>query len=261
MENEKEEAKKILVVDDEDSIREILSYNLDREGYIVDEAVDGEEALEKIKNETPDLVLLDVMLPKKDGVTVCKEVRYIMGNTTLPILMISAKGEETDKIIGLEIGADDYITKPFQIREVIARVKANLRKLSNLSVPKADDDLNKVIVNGELYIDPQRREVKVKGNMIELTKKEFDVLLHLVKKVGTVVSREDLLQEVWGYGEFLGEIRTIDVTMARLREKIEEDKSKPEYIITKRGVGYFLVNRGQKEVDRNQIKTSENLEP
>lgn len=260
MENEKEEAKKILVVDDEDSIREILSYNLDREGYIVDEAVDGEEALEKIKNETPDLVLLDVMLPKKDGVTVCKEVRYIMGNTTLPILMISAKGEETDKIIGLEIGADDYITKPFQIREVIARVKANLRKLSNLSVPKADDDLNKVIVNGELYIDPQRREVKVKGNMIELTKKEFDVLLHLVKKVGTVVSREDLLQEVWGYGEFLGEIRTIDVTMARLREKIEEDKSKPEYIITKRGVGYFLVNRGQKEVDRNQTKISENIE-
>lgn len=258
MENEIEKPKRILVVDDEDSIREILTYNLDREGYEVIEAIDGEEAIEKIKNEQPDLVLLDVMLPKKDGVTVCKEVRYILGNTTLPILMISAKGEETDKIIGLEIGADDYITKPFQIREVIARVKANLRKLSNLSAPKQEDDSNKIIINGELYIDPQRREVKADGILIDLTKKEFDVLYHLVKKVGTVVSREDLLQEVWGYGEFLGEIRTIDVTMARLREKIEKDKSKPEYIITKRGVGYYLVNRGQKEIDRSKANINDN---
>lgn len=246
-----ENKKKILVVDDEDSIREILSYNLDREGYDVIEAEDGEEALEKIKKEKPDLVLLDVMLPKKDGVTVCKEVRYVLGDIALPILMISAKGEETDKIIGLEIGADDYITKPFQIREVIARVKANLRKIITITNEKTEEESDKIIINGSLTIDPQKREVRAYGNLVDLTKKEFDVLLFLVNRVGTVVSREELLQEVWGYGEFLGEIRTIDVTMARLREKIEKDKSTPEYIITKRGVGYYLVNRNQREVERN----------
>lgn len=249
--NELDKAKKILVVDDEDSIREILTYNLDREGYEVIEAVDGEEAIEKIKEDKPDLVLLDVMLPKKDGVTVCKEVRYKLGDISLPILMISAKGEETDKIIGLEIGADDYITKPFQIREVIARVKANLRKVIKVTNNPTDEESDKIIINGLLRIDPQKREVRVKGELVDLTKKEFDVLLFLVNRVGSVVSREELLQEVWGYGEFLGEIRTIDVTMARLREKIEKDKSSPEYIITKRGVGYYLVNRNQKEIERD----------
>lgn len=240
--------KKILVVDDEESIREILTYNLEREGYIVIEAADGEEAIEKIKKEEPDLVLLDVMLPKKDGVSVCKEVRYVMGNITLPILMISAKGEETDKIIGLEIGADDYITKPFQIREVLARVKANIRKINSLSNVNVENDSNKVIINGDLIIDPKKREVKVRGELVDLTKKEYDVLLHLVKNVGNVVSREDLLQDVWGYKDFLGEIRTIDVTMARLRERIEKDKSTPEYIMTKRGVGYYLINKNLREV-------------
>lgn len=244
---ENKEVKTILIVDDEAPIREILAYNLKREGYNIIEAEDGEEGLEKIRFEKPDLVLLDVMLPKKDGITVCKEARYSHGIINMPILMISAKGEETDKIIGLEIGADDYITKPFQVREVIARVKANLRKGETYrTVVEAQDETIKI---GEILIDCKKREVFVKGVPINLTKKEFDVLKFLAQKPGTVVSREDLLQQVWGYGDYVGEIRTIDVTMARLREKIESSKGSPEYIVTKRGVGYYLVdhNNSNKE--------------
>ena len=164
----------------------------------------------------------------------------------VPILMISAKGEETDKIIGLEIGADDYITKPFAVREVIARVKANLRKTINTRIALSEEDCQ-IIQIGDLVIDSKRREVTIRGKKIELTKKEFDVLRFLAVQPGTVVSREDLLKKVWGYGEYVGEIRTIDVTMARLRDKIESKKGTPEFLITKRGVGYYLRETSKKE--------------
>lgn len=243
-------SKVILVVDDEESIREILKYNLEREDFKVVLAEDGEEAIEKCKDvlNKPDLVLLDVMLPKKDGVNVCKEIRYNLNMRDVPILMISAKGEETDKIIGLEIGADDYITKPFAVREVIARVKANLRKTINTRIALTEEDCQ-IIQIGELVIDSKRREVTIRGKRIELTKKEFDVLRFLAVQPGTVVSREDLLKKVWGYGEYVGEIRTIDVTMARLRDKIETRKGTPEFLITKRGVGYYLKETSKKDKD------------
>ncbi|MGP1608335.1 MAG: response regulator [Clostridium sp.] len=248
MENTDLISKIILVVDDEESIREILKYNLEREDFQVVLAEDGEEAIEKCKDvlNKPDLVLLDVMLPKKDGVNVCKEIRYNLNMRDVPILMISAKGEETDKIIGLEIGADDYITKPFAVREVIARVKANLRKTINTRIALSEEDCQ-IIQIGDLVIDSKRREVTIRGKKIELTKKEFDVLRFLAVQPGTVVSREDLLKKVWGYGEYVGEIRTIDVTMARLRDKIESKKGTPEFLITKRGVGYYLRETSKKE--------------
>lgn len=248
MENTDLISKIILVVDDEESIREILKYNLEREDFQVVLAEDGEEAIEKCKDvlNKPDLVLLDVMLPKKDGVNVCKEIRYNLNMRDVPILMISAKGEETDKIIGLEIGADDYITKPFAVREVIARVKANLRKTINTRIALSEEECQ-IIQIGDLVIDSKRREVTIRGKKIELTKKEFDVLRFLAVQPGTVVSREDLLKKVWGYGEYVGEIRTIDVTMARLRDKIESKKGTPEFLITKRGVGYYLRETSKKE--------------
>lgn len=244
---EKEVRRKILVVDDEESIREILAYNLERENFIVIEAKDGEEAIEKTEFERPDLILLDVMLPKKDGITICKEIRYNLNMKNVPILMISAKGEETDKIIGLEIGADDYITKPFQVREVIARVKANLRKTDTARRVYGEEEVGKTIEIGDLKIDSKKRIVTLKGNQIDLTKKEFDVLKFLAIQPGSVVSREDLLKKVWGYGEYVGEIRTIDVTVARLREKIESSKGIPEYLITKRGVGYYIQDVNKKK--------------
>lgn len=245
MENNNEE-KTILVVDDEQPIRELLAYHLDKEGFKVLEAIDGEQAIKMVAEKKPDLVLLDIMLPKIDGINVCKHIRYTLKMLEMPILMISAKGDETDKIVGLEIGADDYITKPFQIREVIARIKANLRKVeSSRTAVKMD---NSVITKvGDLTIDSSRREVKVRGKVIELTKKEFDVLKFLADKKGEVVSREELLKEIWGYGDYVGEIRTIDVTMARLRDKIERKKGTHEFLATKRGVGYYITDNTKKE--------------
>ena len=244
---ENEEAKLVLVVDDEEPIRELLSYNLEKEGYKVMEAIDGEQAIRMIEQEKPDLVLLDIMLPKRDGISVCKYVRYSLNMLELPILMISAKGEETDKIVGLEIGADDYITKPFRVREVMARVKANLRKAEQYRNIKEESPESGLVKIGDLEIDSFKREVRIRGKVIELTKKEFDVLKYLAEQEGKVVSREDLLQQVWGYGEYVGEIRTIDVTMARLRDKIERKKGSPEFLITKRGVGYYIADSTDKE--------------
>ena len=225
----------VLIVHDEESIREILKYNLEREKFEVFEAADGEEAIRLCTEHRPNLILLDIMLPKKDGVAVCKEIRYKLNMKEVPILMISAKGDETDKIIGLEIGADYYITKPFQVREVIARVKAHLRKTENTKKAFQDEEYQ-MIELGDLKMDSKRREVMIRNEKIELTKKEFDVLKFLAVQPGNVVTREDLLKKVWGYGEYVGEIRTIDVTMARLREKIEKRKGNPEFLITKRGV-------------------------
>ena len=238
--------KTILVVDDEKSIMELLVFNLQKEGYNTLEAYDGVTAVEMAINEKPDLILLDVMIPKLDGISVCKKIRYALNISNIPILMISAKDTESDKIVGLEMGADDYITKPFQIREVMARIKANLRKAelnANMDIMNSqkNEDKDDIIRVGDLTLDLKKIEAKVKGEVINLTKKEFDVLKYLASQPGQVVTREMLLREVWEYEEYVGAIRTIDVTMNRIRDKIEKDKANPKILITKRGVGYYVV--------------------
>ena len=237
--------KTILVVDDEKNIRDLLVFNLQNEGYDTLEAEDGLQAVDIALKENPDLILLDVMLPKLDGKSVCKKLRYSLNMSNIPILMISAKDTETDKIVGLEIGADDYITKPFQIREVIARVKANLRKseLNAIADPQPKEDKSDIIKVGDLTLDLKRVEVKVKDEVINLTKKEFDVLKYLASQPGQVVTREMLLRDVWEYEEYVGAIRTIDVTMNRIRDKIEKDKANPKILITKRGSGYYVTDK------------------
>ena len=241
--------KTVLVVDDEQSIMELLVFNLQKEGYNTLEAYDGVTAVEMAMNEKPDLILLDVMIPKIDGISVCKKIRYALNISNIPILMISAKDTESDKIVGLEMGADDYITKPFQIREVMARIKANLRKAelnANIDImnntPKQEEKED-VIKVGDLTLDLKKIEARVKGEVINLTKKEFDVLKYLASQPGQVVTREMLLREVWEYEEYVGAIRTIDVTMNRIRDKIEKDKANPKILITKRGVGYYVTDR------------------
>mgnify|MGYP004454218351 FL=1 len=240
--------KTILVVDDEENIRELLVFNLQKEGYNTLEAQDGITAVDMALEKKPDLILLDVMIPKLDGISVCKKIRYALNISNIPILMISAKDSESDKIVGLEMGADDYITKPFQIREVMARIKANLRKAElnsnyeSSQVAKANDKSN-IIKVGDLTLDTKKVEVRVKGEVINLTKKEFDVLKYLASQPGQVVTREMLLREVWEYEEYVGAIRTIDVTMNRIRDKIEKDKANPKILITKRGVGYYVTDK------------------
>ena len=241
--------KTILVVDDEKSIMELLVFNLQKEGYNTLEAYDGVTAVDMAINKKPDLILLDVMIPKLDGISVCKNIRYALNISNIPILMISAKDTESDKIVGLEMGADDYITKPFQIREVMARIKANLRKAelnANIDImnnQKNDEKKEDIIRVGDLSLDLKKVEAKVKGEVINLTKKEFDVLKYLASQPGQVVTREMLLRDVWEYEEYVGAIRTIDVTMNRIRDKIEKDKANPKILITKRGVGYYVTDR------------------
>ena len=234
--------KTVLVVDDEKPIVDILVYNLKKEGYNTLEANDGEEAVRLVIEKKPDLVLLDIMLPKMDGLTVCKKIRH---NYNIPIIMLSAKDEEIDKILGLELGADEYITKPFSVRELIARVKANLRKSDNeynKVVEEAKDNgrVPNEIKVGDLYLDLDKFEVKVRGQVIDLTLREFEVLKYLAQQPGQVVTRETLLEKVWGY-EYYGDIRTVDVTVRRIREKIELDTSSPKILITKRSVGYYIA--------------------
>ena len=250
MENivDEKDKKKNLVVDVEENIRELLVFNLQKEGYNTLEAQDGITAVDMALEKKPDLILLDVMIPKLDGISVCKKIRYALNISNIPILMISAKDSESDKIVGLEMGADDYITKPFQIREVMARIKANLRKAElnanyeNNQNAKSNEK-NNIIKVGDLTLDTKKVEVKVKGEVINLTKKEFDVLKYLASQPGQVVTREMLLREVWEYEEYVGAIRTIDVTMNRIRDKIEKDKANPKILITKRGVGYYVTDK------------------
>ncbi len=231
--------KTILIVDDEQPIIDMLVYNLEKEGYNTLEATDGEKAIELALNENPDLILLDIMIPKIDGLSVCKRIRHTLN---VPIIMLTAKSEEIDKILGLELGADDYITKPFSIRELMARIKANLRKGKGNyedGVPQ-ESNTNKIIV-GNLQLDIDKFETRVKNKVIDLTLREFEVLKYLANQPGQVVTRETLLEKVWGY-EYYGDIRTVDVTVRRIREKIEEDTSNPKILITKRGVGYYIAS-------------------
>jgi two-component system, OmpR family, response regulator VicR len=223
--------EKILVVDDERPIANILKYNLEKEGYFVDTAYDGEEAVKKAIEMVPDLMLLDVMLPKKSGFDVLKEIRTQL---TMPVLLLTAREEETDKIIGLDLGADDYITKPFSMKEVLARVKANIRRVKYKD--PEEERKTKRMTHGNLMIDFNNFEVFKSGEKVDLTHREFELLRFLSLNPEKVFEREKLLKEVWGY-EF-GDLRTVDVTVRRLREKIESQDDR--YIITKRGVGYYF---------------------
>lgn len=233
--------KTILVVDDEKPIADILQFNLIKEGYNVVCAYDGDEALQKVEEAQPDLMLLDIMLPKRDGMEVCREVRK---KYDFPIIMLTAKGSEIDKVLGLEMGADDYVTKPFSTRELIARVKANMRRLNvSAQVEEAERDSNDIAV-GALVIQPDAYLVQKRGEAIELTHREFELLHYLAQHIGQVMTREHLLQTVWGY-DYFGDVRTVDVTIRRLREKIEDNPSHPVWIVTRRGVGYYLRNPEQ----------------
>ena len=236
---ELQDKKTILIVDDEKPIVDILVYNLEKEGYNTLEANDGVEAIEIALNRKPDLILLDIMLPKMDGLTVCKKIR---SSLNVPILMLTAKDEEIDKILGLELGADDYITKPFSVRELMARIKANLRKseIKDNSIIIEDNKSKKIVV-GALELDLDKFEARVNGEVIDLTLREFEVLKFLASQAGQVITREVLLEKVWGY-EYYGDIRTVDVTVRRIRGKIEKDTANPKILITKRGVGYYIKN-------------------
>lgn len=227
---------KILVVDDEKPIAEILRYNLEQEGYAVVVAYDGEEAVSLLQMEKPDLILLDIMLPKKDGFTACREIRR---TSNVPIIMLTAKETELDKVLGLELGADDYVTKPFSAREVVARVKAQLRRMQT----REGASPGEILTCQDLQVDTGRMEVSKGGKTIDLTYREYLLLVYLMRHAGYVISREKLLVDVWGY-DFYGDERTVDVTVRRLREKIEENPSQPRFILTKRGAGYFIRRKG-----------------
>lgn len=230
--------KKILVVDDEKSIVDILKLNLQKEGYTVIEAYDGVEAIEKAlpsnPDDNPDLILLDVMIPEMNGFDVCKKVREV---SSVPILMITAKGDEFDKVLGLELGADDYVTKPFSMRELLARVKANMRRVE--TAPEKNDN-NDIIKVGCFKLDCNRYELYKDEKLIDLTVREFELIKFLSAQPNKIFSRKNLLEYVWDY-EYYGDVRTVDVTVRRVREKIEDDPSQPKHIMTKRGVGYYFA--------------------
>lgn len=225
---------KILIVDDETAIGEIVAFNLEKEGNETLIAYDGKQAIETMDEEKPDLVLLDVMMPVMDGFEALKIIRE---KYSVPIIMLTAKQEEEDKVKGLELGADDYIVKPFSMRELIARVNANLRRLEKVNEA---DGKGEIINIGDISLNLDTFEVKKKGKAISLTLREFELMKYFMQKPGIVFSRETLLKDVWGY-EYLGDVRTVDVTIARLREKIDEKTDENyKYIITKRGIGYYF---------------------
>ncbi|KAB2330286.1 response regulator YycF [Bacillus mesophilum] len=233
--------KKILVVDDEKPIADILQFNLKKEGFDVHCAYDGNSAIEMVEEIKPDMILLDIMLPQRDGIEVCREVRK---KYDMPIIMLTAKDSEIDKVLGLELGADDYVTKPFSTRELIARVKANLRRHQQISDRAVEEEETNEIEVGALTIHPDAYIVSKRGDQIELTHREFELLHYLARHIGQVMTREHLLQTVWGY-DYYGDVRTVDVTVRRLREKIEDNPSHPTWIVTRRGVGYYLRNPEQ----------------
>ena len=226
--------KTVLIVEDEKAIVEILKFNLQREGYSVLEAMDGEDGLALARAEDPDLILLDVMLPRMNGFDICQTLRS--SGCATPIIMLTAREEESDKVFGLESGADDYITKPFSMRELLARVKANIRRRSLDSAQSAPE--SQLLKVGDVTLDPTAMAVFKSGRSIDVTQKEFDLLARLFSAPGKVCTREELLEKVWNYAYF-GDTRTVDVAVRRLREKIEDDPSNPKIILTRRGAGYY----------------------
>ncbi|AGL02949.1 response regulator [Desulfoscipio gibsoniae] len=231
------EVPRILVVDDEKNIVELIKFNLEREGYQVIAAYDGQEAVNEAQSKAPDLIILDVMLPRMDGLEVCRQLNHDPNTRDIPIIMLSARGDELDKILGLEIGADDYVTKPFSPRELVARVKARLRRLQTSHDKKVRETKASRKVLGRLIIDEERFEVLVDGERQELTPKEFELLRFLAGEPGKVFSRDHLLEKIWGY-DFAGDSRTVDVHIRHLRQKMEKYDGMQQYIETVRGVGY-----------------------
>lgn len=229
--------KKILVVEDDRNIAMLLQFNIRAEGYDCDVASDGETGLSLALSGDYDLLLLDIMLPGRNGFEICTAVRK---RSAVPIIMCTAREEEKDKILGLEIGADDYITKPFSTKELISRIKANIRRGSGEFVGLEKRGTEPIRIR-DLTIDSDRYSAEIRGVPLELSKLEYDLLCELAANKGIPLSREELLERVWGYNGFFGDIRTVDVTVSRLREKLERDPAKPEYLLTKRGVGYYLA--------------------
>lgn len=223
---------KVLVVDDEKLMVKGIKYNLEKEGYQVETAFDGEEAVRLAHDSSIDIVILDIMLPKMDGLSVCRSIR---GFSNVPIIMLSAKSEDIDKILGLEYGADDYMTKPFNVRELTSRIKAVLRRVTSEKPSKSTGD---ILVSGDITLDYNFRHIILNNRTIELTSKEFDLIELFVKNPGKVYTRENLLDIAWGF-DYPGDVRTVDVHIRRLREKIEKNPAEPEYIKTKWGVGYY----------------------
>ncbi len=226
----------ILIIEDETNINDILSYTFTQQGYKTLSAYDGVTGLNMCLEKKPDLVLLDINLPGMDGMDVCKEIRK---TSTVPIIMLTAREDEVDKVLGLEFGADDYITKPYSARELAARVKALLRRADMKNQPTDSKEPANVIVSGDVTINIDRYEVKKNGKVVDITLREFELLKFLAVEPDQIFSREVLLENVWGY-EYLGDVRTVDVTIRRLREKIEDDPSLPKYIMTKRSIGYYF---------------------
>ena len=227
--------KRVLIVDDEKAIVDILEFNLQRDGYETLKAYDGPEGLRMAREENPDLLLLDIMLPGMDGFEVCRTLRG-EGND-VPIVMITAREEETDKVFGLEIGADDYVTKPFSMRELLARVKANMRR----TAPSAQEtESGDVIRMRDLVIDMDRHTVSKNGRALDLTQREYELVRFLAQNPGKVVSRQELMSQVWQY-EYFGDLRAVDVAVRRLREKLEDNPAEPDYVRTRRGVGYYFA--------------------
>ena len=229
-------AKRILIVEDEKNIVDILVFNLRREGYETMEAYDGEAGLQLALEQDPDLILLDLMLPKMNGFDVCRSVRSA-GQAT-PILMLTAREEETDKVLGLELGADDYITKPFSMRELLARVKANIRR-SGMTEP-APIVTNRVEL-GRIALDPEQMVVYKDGKALDLTQREYEIIKLMAATPGKVFSREALMESVWNYDGYVGDVRAVDVAVRRLREKLEDDPADPRFVVTRRGLGYYLA--------------------
>ncbi len=238
--------KKVLVIDDEKPIVEILKINLQRDGYMVFEAYNGEDGLNKARMLSPDIILLDIMLPKMNGFDVCKKIREF---SNAPIIMLTAREDEVDKILGLELGADDYITKPFSVREISARVKANIRRsTSDFERLNVDETPQESLVIGNLKFEFERYELYKDGKRIDLTLREFELITFLARHPNKIFSRKSLLENVWAY-EYFGDVRTVDVTIRRIREKLEDDPSHPKYLVTKRGIGYFFRQEETEDED------------
>ena len=232
--------KTILIVEDEQNIVDILSFNLSREGYDTLEAYDGKTGLQLALEQNPDLILLDLMLPEMNGFEVCRKIRE--SGSAVPILMLTAREEETDKVLGLELGADDYITKPFSMRELLARVKANIRRVS-MAAPAQNSgkaEPGKRLDLGRVTVDLEGATVYKDGKPLELTQREYDLICFLAAQPGKVFSREALMEHVWNYEGYVGDVRAVDVAVRRLREKIEDDPASPKFIVTKRGMGYLF---------------------